>query len=305
MITRYGQVALLLCFILAVSMGLTALFGINAPKTTEDFSVVASFYPLYTAALNVVGSCDGVTVSCLTQPTAGCLHDYQLSPSERAVLGSADILIQNGAGMESFLEPLLQSLTQLTVIDTCADMVLLDGEEHDHAHDHEGNAHAWVAPDYYAEQVCRLRDGLCAADPARATAYTANAEAYLEKIAAIGRVLGETQHPFTHALLFHDSMAYAAHALHLNILGNIPLGEDRFASAAELTRIARTLKGKSVLLLYDDQYPAMHETLGGYAEQAGIVRWNIAARPADGVAAKDAWLVAMQQNIQALREAAR
>ena len=303
--TRYGSVAVLLCLILVVSMGLTAVLGVNAPKTTNDLSVVASFYPLYTAALNVVGSCDGVTVSCLTQPTTGCLHDYQLSPSERAVLGEADVLIQNGAGMEPFLEPILHSLPTLTVIDTSAHMELLSGDEHDHAHehDHSENAHVWVDPEFYTEQVRRLRDGLCAADPAHAEEYTVNAAVYLTKIEQLGQALKSVELPFTHALLFHDSMVYAARALGLEVVGNIPLGEDRFASANDLMNIAEALKGKAVLLLYDEQYPAMHESLGGYADKAGIVRWNTAVHPTHGVAAKDAWLYAMGQNIKMLKEA--
>lgn len=304
--TRYGSVALLLCAILLLSLGLTAVLGVKAPEKTEGISVVASFYPLYTAALNVVGSCDGVTVSCLTRPTAGCLHDYQLSPSERAALGDADVLIENGSGMESFLETVLETLPELTVIDTSASMELLSCEEHDHGHDHEHgvNAHLWVEPSRYAEQVRQLRDGLCAADPARENEYIANAEAYLQKIAVLEQELEEAVLPFTHALLFHDSMAYVADALQLDTVGTIPLGEDRAASAAELAEIADALNGKAVLFLYDDQYTAMYESLVGYADEAAIVRWNIAVQPQSGVAAEDAWLYAMRQNIDALKEAA-
>ncbi len=306
--TRYGKVLILLCVITIISLGITAVLGVKPSQNTDDLSVVASFYPLYTAALNVVGACDGVTVSCLTGPQTGCLHDYQLSPAERAALGEADVLIQNGGGMESFLEAAQKSLPGLTVIDTSAGLDLLSCEEpdhdHDHGHDHSVNAHLWVDPALYAEQVKRVRDGLCAADPAHAAEYTANAEAYLEKIAAVEQQLSETSLPFSHALLFHESVAYAARAIHLETVGTIPLGEEAIASAAELTEIADALKGKAVLLLYDKQYPVLYESLAGYADKAAIVRWDSAVKPISGVAAKDAWLVAMQQNINALKEAA-
>ena len=303
---RYRSIILLLCAILIVSLGLTALFGVKAPEKRADMSIVASFYPLYTAALNVVGSCDGVTVSCLTQPSAGCLHEYQLSPSERAALGDADVLIQNGAGMESFLEPLLESLTELTVIDTSADMELLSCEEHEHEHEHAHahNEHVWVDPARYAEQVRRLRDGLCMADPVHAEIYIANTETYLQKISALERQLQEVSLPFTHTLLFHDSMAYVADALQLESVATIPLGEHQAVSAADLVTIADALRGKSVLFLYDDQYTAMHETLTEYADKAAIVPWNIAVHPISGVDAEDVWLYAMRQNIAALKEAA-
>ncbi len=302
----YASIALLLCLIIFVSLGLTAVFGVKAPKKTDDISVVASFYPLYTAALNVVGTCDGVTVSCLTRPQAGCLHDYQLSPAERAALGETDVLVQNGGGMESFLGAALESLSDLTVIDTSAGLELLSCEEHEHGHDHDHsvNAHLWVDPALYAEQVKQVRDGLCAADPAHAAEYTANAEAYLQKIAVVERELREFTSPLTHALLFHESVAYAARTLHLETVGTIPLGEEEAASAAVLAKIADALKGKAVLLLYDNQYTALYESLAGYADKAAVVHWDTAVQPIKGVAAEDAWLVAMRRNINALKEAA-
>lgn len=303
---RYGSIAILLCAILLASLGLTAVLGVKAPKTSEGISVVASFYPLYTATLNVVGACDGVTVSCLTRPQAGCLHDYQLSPAERATLGEADVLIQNGSGMEAFLEAALESLPDLNVIDTSAGLDLLTCEEHDHDHDHDHsvNAHLWVDPALYAEQVKRVRDGLCAADPAHATEYTANAEAYLQKIAAVEQQLSAVNLPLTHALLFHESVAYAARALQLETVGTLPLGENEAASAADLAGMADALKGKAVLLLYDNQYTALYESLALYADKAAIVHWDTAVQPINGVAAEDAWLFAMQRNIKALKEVA-
>ena len=303
-----GSIALLLCLIFFVSLGLTAVFGVKAPQKTDDMTVVASFYPLYTAALNVVGTCDGVTVSCLTKPQAGCLHDYQLSPAERAALGEADVLLQNGAGMESFLETALESLSELTVIDTSTGLELLTCEEHEHSHDqhhhHSVNAHLWVDPVLYAEQVKRVRDGLCAADPAHAAEYISNTEAYLQKIAAVEQELSAVTSPLTHALLFHESVAYAARALHLETVGALSLGENEAASAAELVELANALKGKAVLLLYDKQYTAQYESLAQYADKAAIVRWDTAVQPINGVAAEDAWLFAMRQNINALKEAA-
>ena len=299
----YARVALLLFLIATVSLGFTAVFGVKAPQKNNDVSVVASFYPLYTATLNVVGSCDGVTVSCLTEPRAGCLHDYQLSPAERAALGEADVLIQNGGGMESFLEAALESLPDLTVVDTSAGLQLLSCEEHDHEHDHSANSHIWVDPALYAEQVKRVRDGLCAVDPVHATEYTENATAYLQKIEAVEQQLNELSLPHTHALLFHESVAYAARALHLETVGTIPLGEDEAASAAHLAEIAKALKGKTVLFLYDDQFTALYESLAEYADTATIVLWNTAVQPINGVAAEDAWLFAMRQNINALKEA--
>ncbi len=299
------RVACLLVAIAVIAFGLSAL-GYTAPSRTESFSVVASFYPLYAAALNVVGDCDGVEVSCLTPPSAGCLHDYQLSPSERAALGEADLLLLNGAGMESFLEPVLDGLPSLACVDTSAGLELLSCEEHEHEHGHHHehtiNEHVWLDPARYAAQVSAICEALCDALPEQAAAFRTNAEAYRSQIDALEADFTALSLPFEHAVLFHDSVAYVAESFGLETVGTIPLGEDQAASAAELAAIADAVRGKNVLLLYDAQYPAQHETLGNYAAVSATVRWNTAVGPIDGVAAKDTWLVAMRHNLEQLRE---
>ena len=301
----YGKVALLLVLILVLSIGMTAMLGVQTLPDESTVSVVASIFPVYTAALQVVGSCEDVTVTCLTSPKAGCVHDYQLSPSEKAVLSSADVLIMNGAGAESFLETVLNGLPLVEKIDLSADIPLLSyehGEDH-HVHDHGENEHLWVDPVRYAQQVRRLRDGLCEADPAHATTYTQNAARYLEKIQQKQQELAEVTLPFTHAVLFHDSMAYVGELLGLKTIGTLPLGENRTASAAELSDIAAALGGKKALFLYDSQYDVLHSKLTEYADRAEMIRWNTAVLPIKEVAVQDTWIHAMQQNIKAVKEA--
>ena len=187
----YGGVLLLMAGIAAVSIGITALLGQYRTRREDGFAVMASFYPMYTAALQVAGGIDGVTVSCLTQPQTGCLHDYQLSPGEMIALKEADILVLNGAGAEAFLSSALAQLPDLRVADTSEGIPLLEGQGHTHEHDgsetaeehaHAVNEHIWMSPARYARQVENLRDALAEADPAHAAAYRANAERYLAQV---------------------------------------------------------------------------------------------------------------------------
>lgn len=162
----YGGVLLLMAGIAAVSIGITALLGQYRTRREDGFAVMASFYPMYTAALQVAEGIDGVTVSCLTQPQTGCLHDYQLSPGEMIALKEADILVLNGAGAETFLSSALAQLPGLRVADTSEGIPLLEGQGHTHEHDgsetaeehaHAVNEHIWMSPARYARQVENLR----------------------------------------------------------------------------------------------------------------------------------------------------
>ena len=295
-------VCVLLFGIAAVSLGLTALTFTPVNKTAA-LSVTATTYPMYTAALQVVGDAEGVSVNCLTAPTAGCLHDYQLSPAEMTLLSETNLLVMNGGGAEAFLQTALAALPTLDRIDTSADIDLLCAEEHEHddgRHHGEYNEHLWVSPARYAAQVRALRDGLCAKDPANADRYTANANAYLAQIAAVEQRLTAATLSADGAVLFHDSVAYAADALGLTPLATLPIGEDNGIAVGELTAAAEAVRGEKAVLLFDSQYPVDTLSLDTYASETTVLVWDTAVVPQAGVADKDAWLSAMQHNLNAL-----
>ena len=98
----YAKTALLLAAIALFGGVLTwGMRAVRPPaEQREMFTVVASFYPVYIAAVNIAGDVDGVEVVNLVSNRAGCLHDYQMSPADRLTLEAADVLIENGAGAE-------------------------------------------------------------------------------------------------------------------------------------------------------------------------------------------------------------
>ena len=143
-------------------------------KTT----VTASFYPVYIAALNVFDGIESVEVKCLTQPSTGCLHDYQLSPSELIVMLESDILLVNGGGMENFIDRALEN-NDISVVYASEGVQWLDGH-------HELNAHAWLDVANYIKYVENIRDAaLTVLSGADASKATANAESYIAELTAL------------------------------------------------------------------------------------------------------------------------
>ena len=302
---RYGQIAWLLAAIVVVSLGLTALCGVKPTAASEDkLSVVASFYPMYTAALRVAEGSNGVAVRCLTQPSVGCVHDHQLTPTERAVLEQADLLILNGAGAEEFLEPLLPQLSA-TVVNTVARGRSSDHEDHEH-HEHHHNEHIWMDPAIYTVQVMAVCEALCTVDVENMALYRQNAERYVSEIEAAAVEFSAAAEALNleKAVLFHDSMAYVAESVGLSVAGVLPIGEEQGFAAAEVAAVADAIRGQAVLFLYDDQYPLQMTQLTAYAERSAVVALNSAVRPVQGVEDKDTWLWALRNNTQKLREAA-
>ena len=78
---KYVFVTVLLLVLLLTGAGLTQLYVKEETKQQDsELTVVTSFYPMYIAAMNVIGDTPGVDLQNLSEPQTGCLHDYQLTP---------------------------------------------------------------------------------------------------------------------------------------------------------------------------------------------------------------------------------
>lgn len=100
---KYVFVTVLLLVLLLTGAGLTQLYVKEETKQQDsELMVVTSFYPMYIAAMNVIGDTPGVDLQNLSEPQTGCLHDYQLTPADMKLLSGADVFIVNGGGIESF-----------------------------------------------------------------------------------------------------------------------------------------------------------------------------------------------------------
>ena len=103
---------------------------ISPINTLMPFRIVTSFYLMYIATINITQGIDGVEVTNMTKPQTGCLHDYQLATGDLKTLEKADAFVINGAGMEAFLDKVVNQQKALKIIDASKDIPLLkDGDE--------------------------------------------------------------------------------------------------------------------------------------------------------------------------------
>lgn len=307
-----GKIALLMAGIVAASAIMTLFTGVSHHKT-GGIRVVASFYPVYIAALNLTDGMEGVAVESLTQPQTGCLHDFQLSPENMIALTGADVLLINGAGAEAFLDQVAAQLPDLPVVDSSQGIELLPaGHVHEHDEEEEEdddhvhtfyNEHIWASPQRYRKQVENLRDGLIRLDPAHAADYEANAAVYLAKVdAAAERLQSAVREAATRACVtFHDSLQYFARDLGLTPVAALTMGEEAGVSAADLAVAQQAAAAADkVLLLYDSQYPVEYAYVGDGASWSRTLSLDMGVT---GKTDKDAWLQAMEGNAQALEAA--
>ena len=215
---------------------------------------------LFTKA--VAGDC--AQVSSLL-PAGADSHAHQARPQDVASLGKAQVLVINGLGMESFLEPVLKGAEnkELITIDSSYGIKPLAMQEeddhghghhhhHDHGHAHGDaveavNPHVWLDPTLAAKQVETIRDGLMKADPSCADGYRNRADAYITKLQQLDSELAAELAPFQGRTVvsFHEALPYFTRRYGLSDEALVTLPEDQ-PSPADVQRINQVLKANNI-----------------------------------------------------------
>jgi len=247
-----------------------ALLLLCAPALASAQTVVTSFYPIHIFALNLLHGVEGVTLVSLTDPGAGCLHDYQLQTGDMKALAKADAFLINGAGMEGFLEGVFEAFPTLPVVDASADVELLedcsDGHDHDHDdhddhdHDHAYNAHIWLDAQNAVIMVGNLTEGLIAALPEHAEAIAANRDAYITRLTALDAELEAVLSalPSKDIITFHEAFPYFANAYGLNVAAVINRDPDDALSPRALAELCKLVESLGAPPLFvEPQYEDM------------------------------------------------
>ncbi|MBR0227473.1 MAG: zinc ABC transporter substrate-binding protein [Clostridia bacterium] len=294
--------------VLLLALLMVSLSGCGA--VAEDISIVATFYPVYVLAENVLDGVEGVSLSSMTPPSTGCLHDYQLLTSDMRSLAKAQALLINGAGMESFLSDVTGQFPKLTVIDCSVGVDLIaeeeedEEEEHEHGHDHgEYNAHIWLAPENAIQMVKNLRDGLSALLPDQAERIAQNAEAYIARLSALDAELRAAIEPLPRKeiVTFHEAFPYFARAYGLEVKAVVALEPDEPVSPRMLKEVIAKVKAAGNPPLFSEpQYESA--ALRTVALETGAPVYELDPL-VTGDGEKTAYEDVMRKNLQVLREA--
>lgn len=215
-------------------------------------------------------------------PSGTGVHDVQATPAQLVRLRQADVLVINGLGLETFLDPLISAAAApgLRVIDSSSGIVPLLSPSHrehetvpgpDGPHPHGPvNPHVWLDPRRAAQQVATIRDGLIAADPRCRVRYDANAEEFLDDLRRLDRDLARQLAPFAgrRFVAFHDTAPYFAerYRLQAEFLVDVP---EQNPSPADLERVARLVRSSGLQALLAEPQAA-GRSLQSLARDLGV-----------------------------------
>lgn len=244
--------SVLLCLLLAMA-GCTPARQEGEP----DFQIVTSFYPMYLFTRNLTNGISGIQVVNMTAQNAGCLHDYQLLSRDMKALGSADAFIINGAGMEGFLDKVLEQLPSLTIITASEGIELLcEGEAHgeaaSHDHVHEANAHVWLSVPNAIREVNNIARGLKELLPDDQAQIEQNRSSYVARLETLDAELTATLAPVKGAeiISFHEAYDYFAQRYGLSIAGAIETHEGGEPGTKELIETVELIRSHGIRAIF-------------------------------------------------------
>ncbi|WP_017591737.1 metal ABC transporter substrate-binding protein [Nocardiopsis potens] len=147
------------------------------PKVVTTFTVIADM------VRNVAG--EHAQVESITRPGAE-IHGYDPTPDDLVRAQDADLVIDNGLGLEAWFEQFTDPLDAptATLTDGVRTIPITSGE-----YQGKANPHAWMSADEAQVYIANIRDALSGIDPAHAEDYARAAEDYSARVAEVGEEL--------------------------------------------------------------------------------------------------------------------
>jgi ABC-type Zn uptake system ZnuABC Zn-binding protein ZnuA len=184
-----------------------------------------------------------VSVESLVPIGAGP-EDYQPTPRDVARIQDADILVQNGTGLEGWLARTIDNAKNARLrIVTCTDGLPV----------RDGNPHLWLDPVFARAYVQKIRAAIVERDPAHRADYEKNASRYDAELRALEREIAAEIATIPPAgrtmIVFHSAWNYFNARFGLKTVGAIersPGQEPNPRDLADLVTEAKRLQVRAV-----------------------------------------------------------
>ena len=255
---------LLLAPLLIVSTVLAAACGDDSSSDGADggggLDVVATTSVVGDFAQQVGG--DTITLTVIMKPNVDA-HDYEPSPADIEALRAADVVIRNGAGLESWFDETIDaSGTGATIVDASDGVTILDDDPH-----------IWHDPRNAVQMVTNITEAFVTADPDGATGYQARSDAFVGEIRALDAEIEAELATIAVPRLVtnHDAFGYYIERYGLEFVGSVIPSFDSSAelSASALSDLVEAIEEQGVKAVFaESSLPG--DAARTIAEEAGV-----------------------------------
>jgi manganese/iron transport system substrate-binding protein len=174
-------------------------------------------------------------------PVGASPETYEPTPQDVATISKAQVLVENGAGLETWLDRLLRNAAspKLQTVIGSEGLPVIDD-----------NPHLWMDPQYAKHYVLQIRDGLIAVDPTDANTFRINAMHYndaLDSLTAHIRSQIQTIPPSQrYMIVMHNAWQYYNDRFGITTLGFVERNPGQEPNPQEIANLVDLAKKHNV-----------------------------------------------------------
>jgi zinc transport system substrate-binding protein len=302
---------------LVISLVLSSCSSGGVKNDDGKITVYTSFFVMYDFASKIGGE----KVNVINMVPSGMEpHDWEPSPKDIAGLAEADLFIYSGAGMEGWVEKVLDAVSNknLIAVETSKGIALQESahshghgeEETEDGHPEDGyDPHVWLNPMNAKIQMKAIKDALVLADAENSDYYEKNYNYYAEKLDELDRKFKEAAKGFSRKEIVVSHAAYGylcnAYGLEQFALENVTGNSE--PTAAKMKEIIDFIRAHDIKVIFYDSLSSS-KVVDAVARETGIRTAVLSAieglTEEDLKAGKDYFSI-MEENLKALSEALR
>ena len=243
-------IIILVVIVMIITIGIIGK-RIGEPKQDgkEQFKIVTTFYPMFIITQNITQGAQNVEVVNMADINTGCLHDYTLSTTDMKKLEKADVIVQNGLGLENFMDKVLSTYSEIQMIDSSKNITNKIEENG------ETNNHIWTSISNYILQVEEIANRLSQISPENEEVYKRNKESYIKQLKELQeRYQTElTNLKGRKAICLNEAFSYLAKEVGLEIISVETNHEESSLSAEKMKELIEMMKNENIKSILVDK----------------------------------------------------
>ncbi len=288
--------------------GCSAKNGVDAEDGDQRIIVYTSFYTMYDFTGKIGG--DKIRIKNLVPSGIGP-HHWEPSPKDMASLEKADLLIYNGAGMESWIDKVLASVKskKLVAVEASKGIELIN-INHDEKHDHHSlgyDPHVWLNPLNAVKQMETIKNALQDADPENSEYYENNYLLYKEKLEELDNEFKEAVKEFNRKefVVAHEAFGYLCQAYGLEQVPIEGLNADSEPTPSRMAEITKFARENDIRVIFFEELlsPKVAEAIAREINAETAVLNPLEGLKEEDIKAGKDYFSVMRENLEALKKA--
>lgn len=183
-------------------------------------------------------------------------HEYEPTPSDAEALADADVVLENGANLDEWLDDLLSNAgSQAQRVTAVEGIELLPTEEEGFP----GDPHVWHDPEAAKTMVDNVAAGLAAADPEGRATYEKSASAYKAELDAMAADIRDAFEPIPpeqrDLITTHDAFGYFVRAYDVQQVGTVlpALTTESEPSGRQIRELVQEIRAQDVDVIFTEE----------------------------------------------------